>query len=147
MDVQLRDFVPFPAAGIGYIHGDRSRATCANHGGIHAQVVEVKRRVTQSPAERKQRLPAGEQVVAVHGRFVVVVSRKLAHRARKGDGKFPARIHVPEKHAGRCRAAFLAQIPAFHDRRRMFHRVVDRERPPINQEHDGRFAGLDHRLD
>ena len=143
MNVQLRHLVALAAAGVGDIDGSGGLPGGADLGRLQAQVIELEGGVTQAPAEREERLAAGKQVAAVHGRLVVVVIGKLADGTREADGEFSSRIDVAEQHPRGGGSALLAQIPAFQNRRNMLGGIVDGKRPAVDQEHDGGLSGLD----
>ena len=65
---------------------------------------------------------------------------------REGDGQFSAGVRIAEDHVGRCGSAFFAEIEALKNCRNILRDVVDRKRPPIQQQHDDRLAGFNNGL-
>ena len=147
VDVQLRDFVAVARSGVGDVHADFGGSVRDDLRGLDAQVVEAKCRVAQPVAEGKERLARAEGVGAVGRRLVIVEVGQIANRVRERDGQFSAGIHIAEQNVGRGGAAFLAEIPAFKNRRNVLGDVVDGERTAVDQKHDRWRAGFDDGFD
>src|SRR6185437_14484902 len=114
---------------------------------FNLEVVESEARVAKSESKGEERLTSAEFVAAIVGGFVIVEVRQVANGMREGDRQFAARIHVSEQDVGGCGPAFLAQVPAFENRRNVLGDVVDREWASVDQENDDRLAGVDNGFD
>ena len=62
-------------------------------------------------------------------------------------GSLPPGLKSPNSTSATAWPVFLAEIPALENRRHVLADVVDREWAAVEQQHDDRLAGRDHRLD
>ena len=146
VQIELRYLVSLALAGVGDIHAHFRSSACQYLRRLHAQVIEPERCITQPIPKRKEGLASAELIASVVGWFVVIEVRQVAHRMRECDGQLAAGIHIAEDHFSRARSTFLAKIPALKNRGDLFSDVVDRQRPPVDQQHHRRRSGFDHRL-
>jgi hypothetical protein len=99
-----------------------------------------KRRVGEAETEGVERRDLVEQIAAPAGGLVVVEDRQLAHRAGDRHRQLAARIGPAEQDVGDGVSGLLAQVPALDQGVGAGGQIVDRQRPAVEQQHDGRLA-------
>src|SRR5580658_856019 len=139
-NIKLYDFVAPHFAGVGDIYADVRRAFGTDRGRCEMQVVVFECRIAESPAERKERERGAAEILALRGRFLIVVVGKLAHRARNGDGQLAAWIVIAEENFGRGGAAFLPEIPAIKNGGNICGEIGDGVGATVEKKHDDRLV-------
>src|SRR5208283_4520603 len=71
----------------------------------------------------------------------------MSDRPWNRDWQFSAGVKISEKYIRDRLSGFLSQIPALNDSRNVSRNVADRIWPPVEENDDRRFAGLDNSLD
>ena len=137
----MYDFGAGAFACIFQVHKDVGVLAGADFFPLQAQIFKSEGRVAQAEAERIKR---GDIVkkIATAGRWLVIVKgRQMTRRARDGDGQLAAGIEITEQNISHRMTGFLAEIPAFKNRRDVFVEILNGKRTAVEKEHNNRFAG------